>query len=129
MARIYNKETQHRYYLKHREETIERSRLRQSTPEYREKLRISNLCSKGRNYKGLNKRPYAGYCELCGKKQDMRLAYHHWNDNKPAMGIWMCNPCHWFVEGIERGLQLKKYLDLKEKIERTAQGFSGEIPV
>lgn len=111
------KEVQHRYYLKHREETIERSRLRRLKPENIAKSRISNLFSKGKYYTGLNKRPYTGYCELCGKKQDKRLCYHHWDDNKPDMGIWMCNPCHWFVEGIERGLQLRKYLDLKEKIE------------
>lgn len=28
----------------------------------------------------------------------------------------MCLPCHQFVEGVERGLQLQHYLDLKNKV-------------
>lgn len=110
------KKSQHEYYLKNR------GKILKSVKQYRlnnlSKRRITQLTCKGKYIGKLHKRPYTGYCEICGKIQDKRLVYHHWNDEILSMGIWVCNPCHWFIEGIERGLQLKKYLDLKNKISK-----------
>jgi mannosyltransferase OCH1-like enzyme len=40
------------------------------------------------------------------KKNDSiaRLYYHHWDDNHPEFGIWVCMPCHSIVEAIEKNL-------------------------
>lgn len=63
------------------------------------------------------KRPYPEQCELCGR-QMKRLEYHHWMDDAPWVGLWLCHWCHNFVEAIENGLlgeQIKKYEMLKLK--------------
>ena len=85
-------------------------------PEVIARRRQTTLMTSKGTIRGLNKRPYSETCEMCGQKKP-RMNYHHWNDDKPSMGIWLCGPCHWFVEGVETGLQLKTYLDLKQKIE------------
>uniref|UniRef100_A0A6M3IEF0 Uncharacterized protein n=1 Tax=viral metagenome TaxID=1070528 RepID=A0A6M3IEF0_9ZZZZ len=38
-------------------------------------------------------------CELCGRLK--KLAYHHWNDEYPEIGIWVCQKCHWICEGLD----------------------------
>jgi IS30 family transposase len=63
----------------------------------------------------IKKRPYTGYCELC-KKVISHLAYHHWDDEHPELGMWLCIPCHQFCEGLEHGLQASRYLELKDKV-------------
>jgi hypothetical protein len=30
-----------------------------------------------------------------------RLEYHHWDDSRPSMGIWMCYQCHRLAERID----------------------------
>jgi len=69
--------------------------------------------------KGEYKREYLGFCEVCGKEiQDTKyIGYHHWDDDLPAVGIWVCNGCHKMVEGIDRGL-IEPYLTLKAKVEK-----------
>ena len=52
------------------------------------------------------KRKFKGYCELCGNKK-RRIVYHHWN--YPEIGIYVCHPCHHFVEGIDNGFREKDY--------------------
>ncbi len=103
----------HEQYLKNRDKIIAISRAYSKTPARVAKRRQTSLMTKNGTIKGLNKAPYPDDgCEMC-KKIDQRLAYHHWNDNNPSMGMWLCGQCHWFVEGIEKGLQLQRYLDLK----------------
>ena len=76
---------------------------------------------------GLNKREYLGYCEMCGKSSEytdeykgkgFRLNYHHWDDNNPSKGIWVCALCHYFVEALERRLSPQRYYDLKKMVEK-----------
>ena len=62
----------------------------------------------------VNKRSRPNNCEVCGKAVK-RLNYHHWDDEKPEYGIWVCLPCHHMVEGIDRGLH-GKYLSLRKHI-------------
>lgn len=70
--------------------------------------------------RNLNKRDYPldVACEVCGNK-NIRLVYHHWNDETPNRGIWMCNSCHHIVEFSEdERLEnvLTKYHKLKNQI-------------
>lgn len=63
-----------------------------------------------------NKRPRPnGTCELCEKVVRKRLHYHHWDDQHPEYGIWVCGSCHrscWFIENNLHN----KYLELKRII-------------
>jgi hypothetical protein len=55
-------------------------------------------------------------CELCCK-ENQRLVYHHWNDEEPWKGIWICLLCHHFVEALEKGITPEDYFNLKKKID------------
>lgn len=62
----------------------------------------------------VKKRDYPGACELCGKKPRFP-GWHHWDDNHPKFGIWVCHTCHQWAEGVDRGLEVEKYKELKVK--------------
>ncbi len=62
----------------------------------------------------VEKRPRPDNCEVCGCTPK-RLDYHHWDDNHPELGIWVCKTCHDMCEGIEKGLD-KRYLIVKQSI-------------
>ena len=94
-------------------------------PEKRElhrRLRAENNLRIKVNGKGkwirlkVKKRPKPDYCELCESSPRGKwgiLNWHHWDPEKPELGLWLCPPCHWFVEGVERGLKAERYLELK----------------
>ena len=61
------------------------------------------------------KRPRPELCELCTKLSP-RLDWHHWDDGRLELGMWLCRPCHMLAEALERGLDtfhIKKYFNLK----------------
>lgn len=63
----------------------------------------------------VKKRISSGKCELCGKDcydKDERISYHHWEDDFPQMGIWLCLSCHMFAERFDKNY-MDKYLNLK----------------
>lgn len=63
---------------------------------------------------GLHKRPYTRICELCGKRPKSKLYYHHWLEDFPEVGLWLCYKCHGFAESINEGLdRIDKYKALK----------------
>ena len=68
--------------------------------------------------KGEIKREFKGHCEICGRDigGDKKMAYHHWDDELLAMGMWLCYLCHKTAEGVEDG-KVEKYMILKAKIE------------
>ena len=59
-------------------------------------------------------RPADERCELCGNKPK-RLHYHHWDDEKPSLGVWVCFGCHMAVEKFEHDI-INRYIDLKERV-------------
>ena len=67
--------------------------------------------------KNLTKRPYPNnkICELCNRGP-FKLSYHHWADQNPNWGIWLCFPCHQGCNFVERNL-IQKYLEFKKEIE------------
>ena len=70
--------------------------------------------------KGLSKREYPGKCELCDKEMPKGLAYHHWDDDNPSMGVWLCNACHRIAEFLDKKdwtSAAQAYLTLKKHIQ------------
>ncbi len=65
----------------------------------------------------VDKRPYplTACCELCGESGRL-LGYHHWDDNNPKLGLWLCPHCHILAGKTEKGITSDKYLKLKEEI-------------
>ena len=55
-------------------------------------------------WRGLSKRLYPGHCELCGKSVNSYLHYHHWDDNEPSIGMWLCAQCHRYAEGFDKAM-------------------------
>ena len=70
------------------------------------------------NGKGVavNKRPRPNSCELC-KLAKPRLNYHHWDDGKPHLGIWVCGRCHAFITLLGLGFE-PRYSELKYQVEK-----------
>lgn len=90
------------------------------------KARQTRLSTKnGRVYQHLHKRPYPDYCEWCGLTKPMvtsprHLEYHHWDDNRPSIGLWLCHSCHRVAEFVDNGEYvhaIKSYLALKDAVE------------
>lgn len=67
----------------------------------------------------VNKRPYPESCELCHNSG--KLSWHHWNDSKPQIGLWLCFRCHQFAEGVDKGCSPEAYLELKPWAEEHAE--------
>jgi len=72
----------------------------------------------------VRKRPYPSKCELCDRDtaglgvggKDLKLYWHHWDENDLDKGIWVCRRCHYIVGFIDyKGLEsIEKYLKMKE---------------
>ncbi len=82
---------------------------------YRTRHTLLNV--KGKKVK-VKKRQRPNGCELCGKENYL-LNYHHWNDDKLYLGMWVCTSCHVVIHGFESKITKKQYLDLKDKIEKS----------
>ena len=94
----------HRDYIRHKA-SIRHRQLTSKLPD-----------GKTVKHYGLTKRPYPGHCELCGRQIPNNLAYHHWDSQRPSVGLWLCMTCHYFAERVEQGL-LEPYLKLKAQAE------------
>lgn len=90
------------------------------------KTRQTRLTSRGgKVYQHLKKRPWTGYCELCNRKKadsgaNIALGYHHWDDNHPSMGLWLCRLCHMIAEAVDvqnYRIRTNKYFLLKDTVE------------
>ena len=65
------------------------------------------------------KSPKPGRCELCHKEaQKQGMNWHHWDDEHPEIGLWLCLNCHGFAEGADSGLKVEEYSSLKDKANR-----------
>ena len=104
-------------YLKNKEHILKKQREYSKRPDVVARRRSSCLMTSNGQLRGLSKREYTGYCELCGEEVK-RLNYHHWDGSKPFIGIWLCGRCHWFVEGVDDGLQVTKYIEMKCRLEK-----------
>ena len=74
------------------------------------------------------RRPKPRECELCHKIPRFgarTMHWHHWNNEHPEWGLWLCGRCHLFADMIEKGLTASRYEELKEWA-RTLSGASGK---
>lgn len=55
----------------------------------------------GRYLTKTKKRQRTNFCEMC-KCTNKKLSYHHWDDNHPEQGYWVCSRCHQIVEFIDQ---------------------------
>lgn len=113
-----HKEIWKAHYKKHKELYKERSR----------NWRRNNTISIGKNKyivtKNKRNYPLDGRCELCGNEGiSKRLYYHHWNDNKLELGMWVDSKCHGLIEAIDKfgknkckGL-IKEYEEFTKRLE------------
>lgn len=98
------------YYVENREKIGKYSR--QWNLENHDKILTRNRQTLLRSSNGkrvrINKRQHPEVCEICGKKpKSAALAYHHWDDNKPQLGIWICTGCHTWAEAIEKKQKIR----------------------
>lgn len=83
---------------------------------------------RGKWYNNLHKRPYPlnGRCEICIAPLT-KYDYHHWDDNNPSLGIWVCASCDYLAEGLDEmdrsPWKVEVYRRLKEEIERTEEAY------
>jgi len=110
-ARYYGKNN---YYNRSKEQK-EKYTIRMK--EYNRKYTLCSTNSNGdRIVLKIIKRPHTLTCELCNKEVK-KTVYHHWDDEHPEFGIWVCGWCHQTVEIIEKIPDIKeKYNQLKQNI-------------
>ena len=101
------KEQQRRYYQDNKAKYLEAY-----NKQYREKRvflksRRNVLIENKPNY------PIKGECSLCDGQY--KLYYHHWTDEHPEWGMWICYTCHILAEKVERGLD-ESYKELKRQV-------------
>lgn len=110
-------------WRKYHPEKIEASRIRNKDKE-RDRMReyvrkniINTTDERGNPIRiKTSKRPHTLTCEMC-HNSTKQSQYHHWDDEHPEWGIWVCCICHMFCEGIENGLTFEQYSTLKKKVE------------
>jgi len=136
-----NKDERREYNRNYRLRNKEKIRVHRKKYEKTQKYKVQKrnwarnhiIITGGKKVCGVNKRPYTGYCELCGREfweEVNKLFYHHWDDKdikkgKEVRGIWLCGICHFMCEMVEkdrlylvqRYLRFKRALDKKHKIE------------
>lgn len=80
-------------------------------------------------WKGLSKRSYTGRCELCGTLVDSYLPYHHWDDNEPSIGMWLCSQCHKYAEGFDKAMTDTVLFDtyVERKLAITRQCYQARL--
>lgn len=89
---------------------------------HRAVYRRTTLTTSDRVIRGLHKRPYTNYCEICKVWREKGLHYHHWDDHNPSRGIWVCAYCHRLLEFHENGLidwYLSRYSSIQQEVNKT----------
>jgi len=108
-----------RYYERHKEEISKRKKIYNKTHSLQRLHTVlgTRINGKSVTIRNIKKRPIPNLCELCQKRKPK--AYHHWDDNNPDIGMWLCNGCHFKVEWFEKGGAVA-YHHLKKQIELDA---------
>lgn len=95
----------------------ERKRAKLRTQKLRDYRRKYIVRSTDNKYLKGKKRPWTSTCEMC-EKQPKLLGYHHWDDEDISKGVWVCPPCHVKIEAIDNPELVKKWRDLKARINK-----------
>ncbi|GAI02239.1 unnamed protein product, partial [marine sediment metagenome] len=90
----------------------------------------SRLGTVERYYYGLSKKafPSDGNCEICNSPLDIhKIDYHHWDDNNPNLGIWVCASCDFRAEGLDEidrnPWKANIYRRLKKEVEEAEKNY------
>jgi len=120
-------------FLDRREDKNAKARARWNNDPSVHHSRMMRYLSGVKLPNGETKRPFLGFCEICGcNLVNKQKAYHHWDDELPMVGIWVCYLCHKTAEGVEGG-KVQKYLELKQDVEKDyalmqLEKFGIEVP-
>lgn len=78
---------------------------------------LNNRLSINGSYVRVRKRKFYGFCELCGLRIKRQPCWHHWDDSRPELGIWVhVGKCHRICEAFEHIPLGLLYLQIKELI-------------
>ena len=112
------------YYEKNRKKIIEfrRKHVIQTNKHGNHRDRIFIM--------GVIKRPYPidSICEICDKAA-RKLSYHHWDNNIPSQGIWVCHACHSGCNFLERTTFCEKYFSTKADIVTNYNPDTKNVPL
>jgi len=105
-------------------ERTRRHRIRKRDTILQSTLHSSRTNGRDKRWNHVGKRPYPETCEICGKppkNSKISLHWHHWNDEHPEIGLWLCQKCHIKVNAYETNQKnpdfINTYLTLKNKME------------
>lgn len=95
-------ENARQYYHRHREERLhyyhahkeERTAYSRAYQKLHDKHPSHNVIKHNGQVivSNVHKPPKPFLCILCSRRS--HLIYHHWEDDKPDIGLWICNRCH-----------------------------------
>jgi hypothetical protein len=132
--KLWEKTYHRQYWERHKDDPVFRERRKQAYRNWERKnrerrLRYARERRVGRDGKTfyVKKRPWTGFCELCGKIMQKNLMYHEFDDNTNGIGIWVCGRCHRYCHGYDHLEYMEKYLKLKSEIlgtNKTSAGIS-----
>jgi len=103
----YQKAYQKEYYEKHRDDRIVYSK------EYRQKSCVISK-GQGKYIRGVIKAPYPidKKCGFCKRASYQGLHWHHWDDDHPQDGFWVCVSCHAHIEALlKKSTNKAKFID------------------
>jgi len=101
------------YYEKYNE------RLKEQQASYRKEYVVYSHEVRGQRILIENKPLQVEMCQICGKLESS--SYHHWDDEHPERGLWLCAHCHRMSDRIELGYD-ERYIRLKKT-------FDGTVPI
>ena len=126
ICKMCDAERKRLYYLDHKEEHKQRGKdyyllNKIKIDEYRRNWRRHNQLGQLNKFGEkivirCIKRPHTLICELCNNYVK-RTVYHHWDDEHPGRGMWICLKCHNKAEAIEDVAFVLKYNILKENLD------------
>lgn len=125
-----SKERNRKYYYEHKDEKIAYNKkwAKENLEKRREYVKRWEKKNPKYSFKNrlmingkmvtVRKRPYEGYCEMCGKEVETKaINWHHWDDERPEYGLWLDFFCHGAAEAHEQnGIKVPKYEEMKQMI-------------
>jgi hypothetical protein len=101
-------------------ERVKKSRLNRQQSILQSVLRSPRSNGQLKSWNHVGKRPYTKSCEICGKSPKLSLHWHHWDDDHPEIGLWLCPKCHmrvnmYEINQIEPDF-VRTYLRLKREV-------------
>lgn len=82
---------------------------------------------KNRCFVNIYKRDYPYTCEMCKRGHTGRLYYHHWDDEQPHIGMWLCHYHHIIAEALDKEPGLaERYIAMKTAVSFECKAIDDE---